>query len=146
MKNAPQFILGPFTFSLATASPEEFERETGWKWVELDRIGNIPALQYVGKAAETITLKGKLVPPYTGGREQLDKLRQMGNSGKPYNLITGTGLVLGQFVIEQISDRTGNMMWDGRSRLTEFTLSLKKYDASSGTGHTGNLSKLLKLY
>ena len=146
MKNAPQFIFGPFTFCLATASPEEFERDTGWKWVEQDRIGNIPALQYVGKEAETVTLKGKLVPPFTGGREQLDKLRSMANTGKPYNLITGTGIVLGQFVIERISDRTGNMLWDGRSRLTEFTLSLKKYDNATGTGSTGRIGKLLKLY
>jgi uncharacterized protein len=131
-----QMILGFFPFTISTAAYEELTHTSGYEWAEQKPIGSSPILQYVGPTAETISLRGKLMPPITGGPVQLRRLRALAELGTPLVLISGTGLVLGRWVIEEISDTGRHHASNGVPRLDEFSIRLKKAD--------DGLSKLTK--
>ena len=67
--------------------------------------------------------------------------------GTPLNLISGNGLYLGRWVVEEISDTGRFHLSDGTPRLDEFTLRLKKADdgASKLTKGLAAASKLVGL-
>lgn len=132
-----QMILGFFPFMISTAAYEELTETTTYQWPEQSPIGQAPVLQYVGPGSATITLKGKLVPPLTGTRVNLRRLRSMAELGIPYILISGTGLVLGRWVIEEVSDTGKCHASNGAPRVVEFSIRLKKAD--------DGLNKLTKL-
>lgn len=136
-------ILGPFRFSLATAAFDEMSRSSGYDWKQIDRIGVAPALQFTGPAAETITMRGRIIPGFTGGVEQLAQMRALAGLGRPLFLVDGMGRVHGNWVIEAVND-TGTMHFsDGMPRIATFDLTLKKYD--DGTGLFGLVTKASNL-
>jgi phage protein U len=140
-------ILGPFRFSLATAAPDEISRSSSWDWKEVDRIGSAPALQFTGPRAEAILLRGRIIPGFTGGVEQLAQMRALAGMGKPLFMVDGMGRVHGNWVIESVDD-TGTMHFaDGMPRISTFDVSLKKYDDGAGVfGLVTQASNLLSLF
>lgn len=140
-------MLGPFRFSLATAAYDELTRTSGWQWAEQPVIGSAPVLQFTGPRAETMTLRGRIIPGFTGGVEQLAQMRALAGFGRPMFLVDGMGRVHGNWVIETISD-TGTMHFrDGMPRISTFDLSLKKYDDGTGIfGAVTKASNLLSLF
>lgn len=117
--------LGLFVFSLRTASYQELQRVTNWRHPSNSRVGDSPVYQFVGKGEDTITLKGVIYHEITGNRFMLDIVRYMGNSGKAYTLIEGTGKIYGLVIIDNLDDTKTFFFEDGAARKTEFTLTLK---------------------
>jgi len=142
MKNT-LLLLGPFRFAVGTAAYDQLTRSSGWNWQGVDRVGQAPALQFTGPRNETITLDGRLVPPLTGGIEQLSRMRFMADFGKPLPLIDGRGRFHGMWVIEAIDDTGTNHFGNGYPKLTTFSISLKKY--SDGMGLIKGLTKISKV-
>ena len=140
-------LLGPFKFSLSSAAPDEIVRSTGWDWKEIDRVGTTPQLQYTGPKAETMTLRGRLIPGFTGGPEQIARMRAMGDLGKPLFLVDGMGRVYGNWVIESVTETGSKHFKDGMPRLITFDLELKKADDGTGLfGLVTRASTLLSLF
>lgn len=140
-------ILGPFRFSLSSAAPDEITRSTSWDWREIERVNNSPQLQYTGPKAETITLRGRLFPGFTGGPEQIARMRAMGDMGKPLFLADGMGRVYGNWVIESVTETGTRHFKDGMPRAITFDISLKKADDGTGiTGLVTRASNLLSLF
>lgn len=117
--------LGLFVFSLQTASYQELQRVTNWRHPSNSRVGDRPAYQFTGKGEDTITLKGTIHHELTGNRMTLDTLREMGDTGKAYVLIEGTGKIYGLVVIDSLEDTKTYFFKDGAARKTDFTLNLK---------------------
>jgi len=138
--NGTLLLLGPFRFSLGSTSYDELSRSSGWNWQEVDRVGTTPALQYTGPTAETLSLSGRLCPPLPGGIEQLARMRTMAGFGWPLPLITGTGRVLGLWVIESLEDTGMRHFKDGYPKMSTFNLRLKKY--GEGGAILGPLTKI----
>lgn len=140
-------ILGPFRFSLATAAPDEISRSSSWDWPETPRVGTAPALQYTGPRAEAMLLRGRIIPGFTGGVEQIAQMRALAGLGKPLFLVDGMGRVHGNWVIESVND-TGTMHFsDGMPRISTFDVSLKKYDDGAGVfGLVTKASNFLSLF
>lgn len=136
-------LLGPFRFAVSTAAYDDLSRSSRWDWKAVDRVGELPALQFTGPQNDTITLSGRLTPPLTGGVEQLARMRTMADFGRPLPLVSGTGRVLGMWVIEGIDDTGTNHFKDGYPKLTTFSITIKKY--GDGAGLVGGLTKLSKL-
>ena len=136
-------LLGPFRFSLDTAVYDELTRSSQWDWREVDRVGAMPALQYTGPRNDSISMRGRIIPGYTGGVEQLAQMRILADLGWPLFLIDGRGRVHGNWVIESLSDTGTRHFQDGMPRLIEFDLGLKKYD--DGTGIFGAITKASKI-
>jgi phage protein U len=146
--NGFMLILGGFPFMLETAPFQSLARSSGWNWPEQQVIGREPALQYTGKQAETVTLTGMLCPELTGDRSSLESLRLLADLGRPLPLVSGTGLFMGLWVIEELSQDEDVHFADGVPRRMMFTLNLKKYgDLSSLLGTAlGSLSRVAQLF
>jgi phage protein U len=118
--------LGGFPFLMDTAPYQELVRQTSWKWPEQDVIGGEPVLQFTGKEAEKITLRGMLVPGFTGGREVVTALRLLGDLGTPLPLVAGNGFFLGLWVLESVEHGEDIHFSDGSPRRMTFSVTLKK--------------------
>jgi len=120
--------LGGFRFGLNTAAYQELSRTTEHRWAAQDRFGQAAALQHTGPGPETMTLPGVVYPEFRGGLGQVDRMRELAGRGKPQQLITGAGRVLGRYVIERVEERQSVFAARGMARKVEFTLSLRRYD------------------
>jgi len=123
-------ILGPFPFQLATAPYETWERDTQQEWAENPRTGKRASLQHVGPGSDIITLEGTLVPEFTGGRSNLDKLRLMMDEGESWPYIDGEGYVLGFWIVTRVKEKHEFMFEDGAPRKIDFSVELKRADST----------------
>ena len=123
--------LGFFPFMLRTIPFQTISRQNGWRHPEQSTVsGGINPVQYIGPDTETITLSAELRPEITGGDTSLSMLRLMAERGKPYNLILGTGQIMGAYVITSIKEDRGQLMHDSKARAISFSLELKKVSDS----------------
>ena len=120
--------LGMFVFSLSTLAYQELQRQTNWRHASNSRVGAPPALQFVGRGDDTITLPGIILPELAGSVLSLDTLRLMANTGKAWPMVEGTGRIYGLWVIESLSETKTVFFRDGTPRRIEFTLTLKRTD------------------
>lgn len=120
--------LGMFVFSLSTLAYQELQRQTNWRHASNNRVGAPPALQFVGRGEDTITLPGIILPELAGSVLSLDALRLMANTGKAWPMVEGTGRIYGLWVIESLSETKTVFFRDGTPRRIEFTLTLKRTD------------------
>lgn len=116
-------ILGMFPFTLRTTSFTELQRSTSWRHANNSRVGDMPAYQFVGRGEDTITLPCSIVPEF-GMPSSLTALRMMADSGKSYPLISGTGKIYGQYVIDDLQETQSYFFKSGAPRKIEFTLKL----------------------
>lgn len=121
--------IGMFIFGTDTISYQELERRTEWRWAGTPRYGARDALQFTGPGDDTITLNGVLVPEVAGRYSDLERLREMADSGQVQDITLGDGYVLGQYVIMAIDHREQNIMKGGRARKYDFAVDLKRYQA-----------------
>ncbi|MEX5559126.1 phage tail protein [Pseudomonas rhodesiae] len=134
--------LGMFVFNLSTLAYQELQRQTNWRHASNSRVGISPALQFVGRGEDTITLPGIILPELAGSVLSLDALRLMANTGKAWPMVEGTGRIYGLWVIESLSETKTVFFRDGTPRRIEFTVTLKRTDddridllgAATGTG------------
>ena len=120
--------LGMFLFSLDNLAYQEFQRQTAWRHGKTSRIGTNPARQFLGRDDDTITLPGVLLPGLAGSPLCLDTLRMMGDTGKAWPLVEGTGKIYGLWVIEDLGETRTVFFRDGAARRIEFNLKLARID------------------
>ncbi len=120
--------LGMFVFMLETAPYQQLQQRFSWRLPGNNRIGKRPARQFLGPDDEQITLSGVLMPEITGGDGALDMLRKMGEQGKAWPLIEGTGVIYGFFAIEGIDVTRSGFFGDGKAGQIDFSMSLKRVD------------------
>jgi len=73
-------------------------------------------------------LSGTLLPEFTGGRLDLDEIRDMADQGKAWPLVEGTGKQYGLWVITRVEETSSTFFRDGAAAKIEFTLSLEHVD------------------
>lgn len=118
-------IFGMFVFSIPTATYQSLQRSTSWNHASNNRFGTSPAYQYTGKGADTITLDGSIVPEF-GSQLSLTALRLMGDTGKSFPLIAGTGKIYGMWILDSVDETQTYFFKNGKPRLVEFSLKLTK--------------------
>ena len=139
--------LGMFVFSLSTVAYHELQRQTEWKHPSTSRIGTRDAHQYTGPGDDTFTLSGWLAPELTGSLYSLDALRLMGDSGKAWILIQGTGRIYGTFVITSMTEGKTILGKNGAPQRVDFSISLKRTDAGllAMLGDIGGLKSMASI-
>lgn len=120
--------LGLFVFALETTPYQEFQQQIGWRHPANSRVGLRPARQFLGPDDETVSLSGVLLPELSGGDNTIDLLRSMGDTGRPFVLIEGSGRYYGMFVIEGLTVTRTLFFPDGKARRLEFSLKLQRVD------------------
>ncbi|WP_136067103.1 phage tail protein [Modicisalibacter radicis] len=131
--------LGMFVFEARSVPYQQLQRSTEWRHASQSRVGDRPAYQFVGPGADTITLSGTLLPEFTGGRLDLDEIRDMADQGKAWPLVEGTGKQYGLWVIPRVQETSSTFFRDGAAAKIEFTLSLEHVD-DERTDLIGSLS------
>ncbi|KFW97858.1 MULTISPECIES: phage tail protein [Pectobacterium] len=122
--------LGLFVFQLQTLPYQNMQRNVDYRWPSNSRVGQRPALQFLGVEDEKITLSGELLPEITGGTLSLLMLETMADQGRAWPLIGGGGTIYGVFVVNSISQAESDFFPDGRARRIEFTVTLTRVDSS----------------
>lgn len=131
LQNFALMTLGFFVFMRQTVPYQETSKEMSWNHPTNSVVGRLPRTQFTGKASETLTISGTLMPEITGGRFSLLALELMAEKGKAYPLIDGaTFMVQGWYVIESISQQSSEFFGDGAPRRIDFTMTLKRTDDS----------------
>lgn len=120
-------MLGQFQFGIDTAAFQELNRSTEYRWPSLDVFGGAPVLQFTGRGPETISLQGTIFPGWRGGGSQVNAMRDQAAAGQPLMLVTGTGVLLGQYAIERVEEKQAVFAQGGAPRKQEFTLQLKRF-------------------
>ncbi len=119
--------LGAFQFSVGSAAYDRLRRNRSWRWPSQERLGGAPARQFVGPGDETIDLDGRIYPHYVGGIRQLDALVAAAGLGQPMICVTGSGDVLGRYVVLSVEE-TGTLHFpDGTPRRVDFGINLAAY-------------------
>jgi len=124
----PMLAFGSYIFSLNTAAYQNFNRDTGYTWASIERIGQDAARQFTGPGDDTIDLEGVVYPSFRGGGAQISKLRALAGSGLPQVVIDGIGNVYGRWVVTKITERQSYFAAFGQPRKQEFTISLLRFD------------------
>lgn len=117
--------LGPFNFSIPTATYQELSRSTEFLWPGQQRFGQHKSLQFVGSGTDTMTLNGVIYPGFRGGFEQVNRMRAMAGSGEPMKLIDGNGQIMGDWAITSVTEKQSTFAAFGAPRKMEFTLTLE---------------------
>lgn len=120
--------LGLFVFGLDTAAYQELQRQTSWKHPSHARVGTRDARQFTGVGEDSVTLSGWIAPELTGTGLSVDILRAMGDTGKAWILVEGTGRIYGTYVIESLSEGKTIFKKNGEAQRIEFSLQLARTD------------------
>jgi len=122
--------LGSYKFCIYTAAYQELNRTTNYKWGEQAVFGDWDNLQFLGPSEDTQSLTGVVYPEFKGGTGQIDELRALAATGIPQLLISGTGKILGYWVINSITEGQTKFAAFGVPRRQEFTINMRKYSDS----------------
>lgn len=117
-------IFGVFVFSLPTATYQQLQRQTSWRHASSNRVGDMPDYQFVGRGEDSITLDGSILPAFMGTPLSLTALRVMGDTGKSFPLISGTGKIFGLYFLDNVDETQTFFFPNGAARKIEFKLKL----------------------
>lgn len=120
-------ILGEYTFSLATAAYQSFERSKAYRWAAQKRVGREAAMQFLGPGEETVSLPGTVYPHAFGSARQIASMRAQADKGEPLLLVDGLGNVLGFWVVLSVKETHSALFKDGVARRVDFDLKLRYY-------------------
>ena len=120
--------LGMFVFDLPTLTYKQLQRRSSWRHPTSDRVGARPKGQFAGAGDDDITLSGVFAPMAFGNAGSLAELREMADTGEAFPLVTGTGDVIGAYVITSLDETQRSIMDNGVPRVTDFTITLKRMD------------------
>ncbi|MDZ4372612.1 MAG: phage tail protein [Phenylobacterium sp.] len=133
---AQLMALGVFAFSLPNLAFQDLQRRTTWRHGQTPRFGARPANQFGGPDADVLTLSGVIVPGMLGRLQGLIDLREMGDTGAAWPLVTGYGQMLGAFVIEGVTEGQQIFMDDGVPRRADFSVDLRRVDDDDARDRT----------
>lgn len=120
--------LGDFRFSVDSAAYDDLALEADYPWAKVDRLGNAPQLQAVGKEHRTIILKGAIYTAYRGGAAQPEALREIAGKMEPLELVAGDGRALGKWCIVKIGQSDSCFFSDGTPQKQAFNISLERFE------------------
>lgn len=120
--------LGFLQFSLDDAVYQRLNRSTEYRWARQPRVGSNDALQFIGYGPESIVIEGVIYPHFRGGLKQIDRMRTQASIGIPLPLVTGSGRVLGLWVVEAITEGQQVFAKRGVPRRQDFTMRMARYD------------------
>lgn len=124
--------LGLFVFEPFKVAFDELQQKINYRYGTGNAVGVRPRMQYIGPDNDTISFSGVVYPELAGSNvASIDELIAMGNTGKTYALLDGTGRFYGMFYIESINRNQSHLLTNGSPRKIGFDISLKLQDDSN---------------
>lgn len=120
--------LGSFQFEVDSAAYDSLKVTASYPWAKVERMGNTPQLQALGKEHRTISISGVVFPTYQNvGIAQIEQLRLLASLMQPQIMLSGTGLYLGKWCIMSIDEDDSYFFENGAPRKQSFSLELERY-------------------
>lgn len=119
--------LGEFSFSVDTLAYQSISQEGTWNWVEQARTGKTDLLQYAGMKAPTKTFEGQAHALMGSSLKSLGDIYQQGLDARPLLMVSGTGQVMGYWVIKSVSDTASSFLPGGMTRQKSFNMTIQFY-------------------
>ena len=124
--------LGLFVFEPFKVAFDELQQKINYRYGTGNAVGVRPRMQYIGPDNDTISFSGVVYPELAGSNvASIDELIEMGNTGKTYALLDGTGRFYGMFYIESINRNQSHLLTNGSPRKIGFDITLKLQDDSN---------------
>ena len=124
--------LGLFVFEPFKVAFDELQQKINYRYGAGNAVGVRPRMQYIGPDNDTISFSGVVYPELAGSNvASIDELIAMGNTGKTYALLDGTGRFYGMFYIESINRNQSHLLTNGSPRKIGFDITLKLQDDSN---------------
>jgi len=145
-------MLGPFMFSINTASFQELTRTDTFRWETNKCLKSDDKLQYTGRDLPTIRLSGTIYPEYKGGPNQIDQLRELAKLAKSQLLVDGMGRIYGLWVIKTINETKQDFTRYSTPKKITFNIELIRHKGNLlDTGYTvinliKNAKKIVSLW
>lgn len=118
--------LGDFVFSLSKNTPYEgLSRTTDGGFVTVPRYNGKPLSQNTGQGLDPITLTGTWFK--YEGMQNIERLRTMQATLKPFVLSDGYGINMGQRTIKSIAEKQDKIIDDGTAQTISFTITLEEF-------------------
>lgn len=136
--------LGPLQFTVHPFNMNENDHDAGASFAAHEILGRMPSLEFVGEAAETWSVRGKLFPHRLGGLDEMAALHAMRRSGTAHFFMRGDGVPMGWVVIETVREKSSYLDAAGVGRVIEFEISLKRADGPSASGIFNALMSLFQ--
>lgn len=136
--------LGPLSFEVVPFNMEAHDHEAGASFASHEVLGRMPALEFVGEAAESWNIRGKVYTHAfpTSGLDQIDALHAMRRSGVPQFFMRGDGVPMGWVVVESVREKSSTLAESGVGKLIELEIGLKRADAPDASGIFNSLMSL----
>jgi len=135
---------GEFQFSIESLAYDSLSIASEQRWVSVERILRIPAMQNMGAGSKPIKISGVTFPQLSKKADAISELRGLFEKGLPHMLTSGgsEGRVFGEFVLTNIDENTSAFLPGGQYRKNSVSLSFEEYgrDKSNNPLLKGDLS------
>ncbi|TGH28143.1 MAG: phage tail protein [Aphanocapsa feldmannii 277cI] len=121
------FQLGRIQLSLTGGAPSELSYQAAYRWAPQNRIGRLPAMQFLGAGHQAITLKATLYPSQFGRQSTVDDLRALADSGDPQILSDALGRVYGPWCVKSVREDRQAFLANAAARQIAVKISLTAY-------------------
>ena len=118
--------LGDIKFELITYF-NGLNETVSYNYVQHDRIGNKPVLQFLGKNLQEESIKLNFHRNFCVPEEEIKKLKDVADAATPLKFLKGNGEYVGVFVIEEIGQTTEQAAPEGTLMSVQVDVRLKEY-------------------
>lgn len=126
MANSTLMQWGPLYFQVFPLNLHEYDHTTSTDWARHEVMGAPVQREHTGTGDEELTLRGRIFPTFfrrndrPDGLDALQAVDRFREMGFPWQMITGTGDVLGWYVLERFSRGHSFLDPQGRGKIVAF--------------------------
>ncbi len=129
--NQVMLKLGELKFEIATATYATLQRQWRFNWSSKNRLLNTPVWHFSGQGVQSISLEGTTYPGSAGVLSFFNNITTTAQAGKPLLMVSGTGEILGYWLIKEVTQKDSVFAAGGLPRKVKFTLKLNYYGENS---------------
>lgn len=130
MSGPVTMAFGSFMFSAHGFGFRDVSRKLDTSWAEIETIGRLNALQWMGPRSDTLIINGVLFPEEWGGEATLEGVRLAAINGLPLMLVAMNGQVFGNHAIQKFEeDRTVHDRYGSPGR-NAYSIEAKRVETS----------------
>lgn len=119
---------GNFQFEISTLAYDSLRTSASYPWAKVDRMGNTPQLQAMGREHRTKSISGVVFPTYNDiGAGQIEALRELAAKMEPQILVSGDGANLGKWCILSIDEDDSFFFENGVPRKQTFSIEMERF-------------------
>ena len=114
-------------------TPRSWSETHATKFGEIPHIGTKPSMQYTAEELVSIDLEIRLSQDFCDPSESLDLLKKAKTEGEVLPFISGTGVLVGKFVVTSLDVNVECTSAEGELRSVTISISLKEYVPPPGS-------------